>query len=498
MKKIIIPFCFLLLASGAFAQQIGMYNHYFYKPMIYNPAFTGNGDGANILLVHRTQWADFKGAPQFDILTLDNNFMNKKVGLGMGLTSDKKGINNTIAGNLFYSYKISFNDNTHLALGLSFGIINQTLNYSKAVVETAVDPALFSDSRHKTTYDGNAGLAFFAKGLEFGLAIPQLFANKIKYADSTKYAQVRHYMGSLKYKIFLSEDKGMYIAPQVLVRFVPNTPLQYDGNINFNWNDKFWIGATYKSNYAIAAHVGLCIHKLFAIGYSYDIITGSLGKYSGISHEIMLNIKFGKNKKDEPKPVEEESPKVETKAPEPEPIVVQQPPKIENKIPPVTDTKTPEVETKPLFDDAAYRKHISDSLNQLRLQEEQDKLKQNQQDAKNKNSEAIQNNASKTMDNTVWIATNKVRDFKDAGNQSPKKGFYVVIGSFHTREFAQAEVKRLIIEGLKETNWIYFEPGDFNYVFIKRVDTKEEAFKQANNAKVAGYEDVWIQLIVEE
>lgn len=96
----------------------------------------------------------------------------------------------------------------------------------------------------------------------------------------------------------------------------------------------------------------------------------------------------------------------------------------------------------------------------------------------------------------ITVTTNKLLDFKDASNQS-QIGFYVVVGSFLNRDYAKAEVKRLLNKGYKETNWIYFEPRKFNYVYIKRVNTKEEALKQILNAKAAGYEDVWIQRIVE-
>jgi hypothetical protein len=297
---------------------------------------------------------------------------------------------------------MNFNDHTHLSLGMSFGAINQTIDYSKAVVENTTDPTLFPDSQHKTTYDGNAGLAFICKGLEFGAAVPHLFGNKIKYASNTNvpayYAQARHYMGSLKYKFYLSQDNNISISPQGLLRFVPNAPLQYDGTINVNWNDKFWFGATYKSGYAIAANVGFCIYKRFTVGYSYDIITGSIGTYAGLSHEIMVNIQLGK-----------------------------------------------------------------------------------------KPEEPIKN---------LWIVTNTVRDFKDAKNRPPKKGFYVVVSKFHNLDSARTEVNHLITEGFKAANLIYFKPTNSYYVFVAKRSSKEEASKQVKAAfSITGFEDIWIQRV---
>lgn len=301
MRKGFIIVVMIFICFFANAQQISMYSHYFYNPMVYNPAFTGSGDAINVMLINHTQWSDFKGAPRLTMFTLDGSLIAKKVGLGLGLISDRKGITNRTGGNLSYSYRINLNSDMHLLFGLSLGIINQTLDFSKAVVENNVDPVLFTDVQRKTVLDGNAGLALVWKELELGAAIPQIIGNKINYVDNTNvrlyYSQTRHYMTSLKYKFFIVKEKGISIAPQALLRFVPNTPFQYDGNINLDWKDKFWIGATYKSDYAVAANVGFCLYKQLYLGYSYDFIIGNIGKYSGMSHEIMVNFKFNERKK---------------------------------------------------------------------------------------------------------------------------------------------------------------------------------------------------------
>jgi type IX secretion system PorP/SprF family membrane protein len=296
--KIII---FILIAKNLHSQQIVMFNHYFYKPMVYNPAFTGTGDAANLMLINHTQWTGFKGGPQYNLLTFDGNLINKNTGLGITLVSDKKGVNNRVGGNISYSYKIRFKDKIYLLLGLSVGAINQTIDYSKASIENPNDPSLFINSQNKTTFDANAGLAFVCKGLEFGFAVPQIANNKINYASSsdatTFFTQSPHYMSSLKYKFLISKAKEISITPLALVRYVQNTPMQYDANINLDVQNKFWVGATYKSNYAIGLNLGVILFKRLSIGYSYDYITGSINKYSGLSHEILLNFKFIKQKK---------------------------------------------------------------------------------------------------------------------------------------------------------------------------------------------------------
>lgn len=282
------------------SQQIVMFNNYFYKPMVNNPAYTGIDSAPNLMLVNHTQWTGFKGGPQYNVLTFDGNLINKNTGLGVMIFSDKKGINNRIGGNLSYSYKVRFKNKIHLQLGLSVGAVNQSIDYSKALVETQNDPSLFSNTQSKTTFDANVGLAFICKNLELGFAVPQIANNKIGYISNddsrTFYTQNRHYMGSLSYKIPISKAKKISITPQALTRYVLNAPLQYDVNVKADWQNKLWLGATYKNNYAVGLNLGVVLFKRLTIGYSYDYILGGFNKYAGLSHEILLNFRFTKKK----------------------------------------------------------------------------------------------------------------------------------------------------------------------------------------------------------
>lgn len=463
------------------AQQIGMYSHYFYKPMVYNPAFAGAGDATNLMFVSRAQWSGFKGAPQLNIATADGSLLNNKVGLGVMLVSDRKGITNRIGGDLSYSYRLKINDDMYLRLGIALGVINHEVDYSKAIVETANDPTLFTDSQSKTIFNGNAGLAFVWKGLEFGFAVPQVIGNRVNYMDTSNvrgyYTQARHYMGSLKYKFFINKEKGLSIAPQGLVRFVQNSPFQYDGNINFDWQDKFWIGATYKSDYAVGANVGFCIHKQLYVGYSYDFIIGDIGEYSGMAHELMLNFKFGKNKKEEIA----ELPKEDTKAKE------------------AAAKRMDSLETE-LSSSQAKLKALSDKVDQLSKQQAQAPVNTGNQvvpNNQNQNSQMGENSANKRVENGVLIVTNQKTEFTDEDGYKPPKGYYVVIGTYFYRDLAEAETKRFVAKGYQTADWVYSGPKNFNYIFMFKCTTKEEAIEKLKIARDAGVKDAWLQELID-
>ena len=282
------------------AQQIVSFSHYFYKPMIYNPAFTGHDSVPNVMLINHTQWTGFAGRPQYNVLSFDGTFLNKNTGLGLTVLSDRKGVNSRVGGTLGYSYKLKFNDKAHLRLGLSIGVINQFINYSAAITEKQNDPSLFANSQSKTSFDVNAGLAFFYKDLTVGLSVPQLANNKFNYVSNNgtdaAYKQSMQIIPSVKYDFKIDKKKNVTLSPLLLARYTANTPMQYDVNVNTKYKEKFWGGLTYKSNYAVGLNAGLILFKKLAIGYSYDFITGSINKQAGLSHEIMLSYKFAKKK----------------------------------------------------------------------------------------------------------------------------------------------------------------------------------------------------------
>jgi type IX secretion system PorP/SprF family membrane protein len=469
MKKRYIFFLLIIISlpwgegrGGVFAQQIGMYSHYFYKPMVYNPAFAGSDDAPNAMLVSRAQWTNFKGAPQLTLFTADGNILDKKVGLGLSLISDRKGITNKIGGTFYYAYHLKLNDDMHLSLGASLSVADQSIDFSRALVETPTDPTLYADAQHKTAFDASAGLVFSWKDLKIGAGVPQLIGNKLKsvnYVDSSNvhayYTQVRHYMISAQYKYFILKDKGISVNPLVLVRFVPGSPFQFDGTVNFDWQDRLWVGATYKSSYAVAANLGFALHKQLSVGYSYDVILGNLGKYAGIAHEIMVNFKFAKNKKTETISIPDKP----------------------------TETENTD------YDEKLDKLQTQLKKNQAKLKELSDRLDKQAANAE-KPIVTTDGKPGSVSSDGVFV-TNK-NDFKDSKGQTAESGYYVIVGIFFYRDFAEEEIKNFVKKGFSSSALIYSESKKNNYVFVYKVGTKEEAFEKAKELNAKDSSNAWI------
>ena len=521
----------------AYSQQIGLFSHYFYKPLFYNPAFTGYKDETDAMLISRSQWAEFKNPPQLTVFTIDGNLFKKKVCLGLGFSSDRKGITNRISGTLYYAYRLILNDDTRILFGLSFGVLDHTIDFSKAQAESSIDPTLFNYSLHKTSFDGSAGIAFISKGLELGLSVPQILGNKLNYVDTSNlranYTQARHFMTSVKYKIFINKEKEISIAPQGLVRFLPQAPFQFDGNINIDWKDKFWIGTTYKSNYAIAANVGFCIHKQFYLGYSYDFITGFIGKYSGISHEIMINFKFIKKNSQEDVVIAKSAneDKIDN--------LKNQLEENQNKIK-VLNGKIKKSTTKELVniekgeveegeeeeEEGEEEKGLTETEVNPKQQTDENKIKVLNEKIKKSTTKELVNiekgegeegeekeekgltetevNPKQQTDELKpgipdedGVFVIKKSDFKDSKNRIPDKGFYVIVGIFFYRDFAAEEVKKFVKRGFTNTNWLFSESKKNNYIYTQKVENKEAALQKVKEVNSSGAKNAWVLKLID-
>ena len=285
------------------AQQIGDYTNFFYKPMLYNPAYTGVQNNINATAITRLQWSGFTNAPQFNAFTLDGKFKKKKMALGLNLISDKQGLTGRTGGDILYSYSLTLNKRNRLAFGVSFGLIDNTLSFSKAVVENTNDPILSTQSQSKITIDGSAGIALIGKKIELGFSVPQLIGHKLKYntesGTTSTYSQTPQYLTYLRYKYFVDREKGISLSPMALIRYVPHSPFQFNAGLIFDWKKKLALAAIYKSDYAMAVSAGFWIYKHLNVAYSYDFVLGGIAKYSGQTHEILLSYTFGKDEEKE-------------------------------------------------------------------------------------------------------------------------------------------------------------------------------------------------------
>lgn len=281
--------------TGVFAlkgQQVPIYSGYLFNPLMINPALTGTNSDFNANLIHRNQWAGIESAPLTNTLTADLPLIDRHIGLGLIITSDRIGIFNNTEISTTYAYHINFKSST-LSFGIQAGLSYMDANYStiKYSRDNDITDNAFSNNYNSTKAIFGSGVFYQTNHYYVGVSLPYL-----TFGDS-------HLMGYEKTKIaFLSSgyvfelSNNIFIKPSILIRYCAGMPINVDFNTNFWINKNIGIGISYRPNESIIGIVDLKLNKHFRMSYTHDFSTSALSKFNNGSNEIMIKYQLNKEK----------------------------------------------------------------------------------------------------------------------------------------------------------------------------------------------------------
>lgn len=295
MKKLYIWLCSLISALGV-AQQLPQYSQYLFNQMAINPAYAGTNDYSEVRSNNRQQWVGITDAPRTYMLTLEGPIKDKNMGLGMNLFTDVVGPTRRTGLNFSYAYHLKLKKEMFLSMGLSAGILQWGIDGSKLILhDTETDPNLLIAYQTKVVPDFGAGLYFHKKDqFYFGFSVPQLYQAPIPLypgaGKNSKLVNQFNFNGAYKFKI----NDDFKVEPSFLLKIEVPAPAKLDLGARVLYKEQVWIGAAYRSHDAFTMLVGYFYQDYLTIGYSYDISTTNIKKYSSGSHEIMLGIRFSR------------------------------------------------------------------------------------------------------------------------------------------------------------------------------------------------------------
>ena len=301
MKKLSIAILFLAAAFTTKAQQIPLYSNYFFTPYIYNPAYSGTSGVTEATILHRRQWSGIQGSPETSALALNGSLNDQKIGWSVYGFSDQANVLQQLGAYGNYAYHVRLSESSTLSFGLGAGYLNQTIDQSAIRAKDPGD-AFTVVAPNRGTFDLNAGISLRIADFTLGAAAPQLLAQNINYSengDGINYNLIRHYMINAQYDFKFNGDKQV-LSPLIMVRAADQqVPVQIDAGLLFNLTEYGYIGAMYRSDYAVTGNIGVNLTENLTFGYAYDFSLNEYGSSFGTSHEFMLTYRFGSNKDNE-------------------------------------------------------------------------------------------------------------------------------------------------------------------------------------------------------
>lgn len=282
-----------ICGSGLYAQQVPQFTQYQWAGISFNPAFAGIDDYFNAIGMHRTQWTGIDDSPRTYLMGVDAPSKSKKMGFGGTLFTDVTGPTKRFGIQGVYSYHIQVSEMSKVSLGASFGLTQFTIDGSQITLREQGDNTLTGAIQSESKPDASFGALWYSDKFRFGVSATQLLNNKLDLfpGDGDGNMAIHYYLtGSYRFNISETFD----IEPSMLMKYVNPVPAQFDISARIIYKSNLWLGGTYRTNDAAAAFVGYRALEYLALGYSYDFTTSDVRNYTDGTHEILIQLRFGK------------------------------------------------------------------------------------------------------------------------------------------------------------------------------------------------------------
>lgn len=282
---ILIAILFAGLSSTQ-AQQLPQFTQYMYNTISINPAYAGSRDGLSLTALHRSQWVGIDGGPRTQTLSIHSPLTNEKVGLGLSVINDRTGYENYTYLYGDFSYTINVSSDITLAFGLKGGMSYYDLDEDLFAEPSVIQDPFFRERFNKWTPNFGAGLYLSAQDWYLGLSAPKLLNNdNNEFSEYVALEQVHYYLTG-GYVFDLSPN--WKLRPTALVKATSGAPLSFDMSGTVIYDEKLYLGATYRIDDAIGAFVDFQIFEPLRIGYGYEYSISDLRPYTSGSHEVIL------------------------------------------------------------------------------------------------------------------------------------------------------------------------------------------------------------------
>jgi type IX secretion system PorP/SprF family membrane protein len=286
--KILILSIIVFTSTIGYSQQEARFTQYMYNLSYINPAYAGSHGNLSASVFARSQWTGLDGAPQ-TISASINSPINKTMGLGLTILSDRIGPVKEEHLYADYSYTIKTSDIGRLAFGLKVGATFQNIDFLSLSYPEEDDPLVDRDILNEVYPNFGAGLFYYDDKFYIGLSMPN-------------FIESRHFEKTDGYVSGASENMHFYLTsghvfdintafkvrPSIMLRGTSGAPISIDFTANMLWNEKFELGVGWRLNESVSAIMNFVINRNLRLGYSYDHTLLNYGRYNSGSHEVFF------------------------------------------------------------------------------------------------------------------------------------------------------------------------------------------------------------------
>jgi Bacteroidetes-specific putative membrane protein len=281
----------LVLSVSAKAQQDPNYTFYRYNMNIYNPAFAGSSEGAELSLGIRSQWAGVEGAPESQSAIFGMP-VGRKLGLGVSILNDKTFIERQTWVAIDVSYHIQLDEDHTLYFGIK-GSANSYDANTDGLITYGVgqDGALVG---YESRFTPNVGAGAFLKHDRYfmSLSAPKLLTpDRLQERDGNAYLGVDRMHAYLSGGYTFLLGKTLDLKTMGMFRYVDASPVSVELTSLLDFGERFEFGASYRFEESVSGLVLFKISNGLNIGYAYETALQSpIDGLDNNTHELFMRM----------------------------------------------------------------------------------------------------------------------------------------------------------------------------------------------------------------
>lgn len=285
--KITASFILTLIGFLVFAQHTPINTQYMYHGLLVNPAITGSKGNMVTSFSYRNQWIGNEFTPSTALFSIHAPLKNEKVSVGFQVYDDKVLYSRSTGIGGYFAYRISKEEQS-LSFGLKLGVYQRNTNWSDVSTIDGNDPS-FNQSGRTLLLGAGAGVYYRNNEFYFGVSSPELLGGSSVGLD----VKEMNFMLISGYLFSLSQKVG--VIPNLLIRKAGFGRFQTDFTLLFRINNKFDLGAIYRSKQVLGASLDYRVWFNLQLGYTFDVGYGKLNpKGSFGNHEVSVSYEFKK------------------------------------------------------------------------------------------------------------------------------------------------------------------------------------------------------------
>ena len=322
--KYCLSILILLMSWGTLSAQYLPANGQAFQFMpLFNPAFTGVENFADLKLSYRYQWSGYGSqAPKFlnvgfstrlkhpldltynaprsshTTALQPTNFPIGKTlihGFGVNVFTESYGAIKRTGGALNYSFNYALSKRLRMAIGVGVIAESQKVNVNALVFEDPTAPLPPDGISNYTLLSARAGLLFYSKSFYLGASYLPLWSTTIQsLSDSSQY---NPYQATAQVGVSLPLTAEFVLKPSVMALLYQDGELHFDYSAKAFIRDRLWLGATYRDIESVVTMVGFSISDALSASYAYEVPTGEIKQFADSSHELVLSIRINNFKR---------------------------------------------------------------------------------------------------------------------------------------------------------------------------------------------------------